>query len=77
MDAWVWHQVGLELGDVNIECSIKPQRRREAGNDLGNEAIQVRVRGAFNVQVPERGVTLHVRSHSFSLTGFTYIRNFT
>ena len=56
VDAGVRHQIGLELCDVHVQGSIKSQRCREAGNDLGNEAVQVGVRGAFNVQVPEKGL---------------------
>ena len=37
---------------VESQCPVKPQRRRQAGDDLGDEAVQVGVSGALDVQVP-------------------------
>ena len=54
VDAGVRHQIGLELSDVHVQSSIKPQRCRQTGNDLSNEAVEVGVRGALNVQVPDK-----------------------
>ena len=56
VDARVRDKVGLELRDVHVQGSIEPQRRRQAGDDLSDESVQVRVRGALNVQVPEREI---------------------
>ena len=56
VDARVWDKVGLELRDVHVQRSVEPQRCSQAGDDLSDEAVQVRVRGALDVQVPEREI---------------------
>ena len=58
VDAGVRHQIGLELSDVHVQGSIEAQRCGQTGNDLGNEAVEVGVRGAFNVQVPQQGFSM-------------------
>jgi len=45
MNARVRHKVGLELGDVDVECSIEAQGCRQRGNDLSQQSIQDGVRG--------------------------------
>ena len=54
VDARVRDKVGLELRDVHVQRPVEPQRCCQAGDDLSDEAVQVRVRGALDVQVPER-----------------------
>jgi hypothetical protein len=39
VDSWIWDQVGLELGDVDVQSSVEPQRGSQRGNDLGNESV--------------------------------------
>ena len=56
VDARVRDKVGLELRDVHVQGSIETQRCRQAGDDLSDEAVQVRVRGTLDVQVPEREI---------------------
>ena len=51
MDAWVGHQVGLELGDINVQSTIETERRREGRDDLSNQTVQVGVGRALNVKV--------------------------
>ena len=53
VDSGVRDQIGLELRDVNVQGSIKAQRRCQAGDDLSDETVQVCVRRALNVQVPD------------------------
>ena len=43
--------VCLELIDVNVEGTVETERRSQRGDDLGNQPVQVRVRGAFNAKV--------------------------
>ena len=43
-------KVGLELGDINVECTIETKRRRDRRDDLCDEAVQVGVRWALNVE---------------------------
>jgi len=51
MDSWVWHQVGLELSDIDVEGTVKSQRGSQRGDNLSNESIQVGVGWSLNVQV--------------------------
>ena len=53
VDARVRHQVRLELRDVHVQGSIEAKAGRQGTDDLGDQAVQVSVRGALNVQVPE------------------------
>merc|ERR1712032_1429181 len=50
VDARVWHQVGLELGDVDVQSAIETQRGSQRGRDLRNDAVQVGVRRALDVE---------------------------
>ena len=43
VDPGVGHQVGLELGQVHVESSVKPQRGRDGGHDLPNQPVEVGV----------------------------------
>ena len=51
MDTWEWDEVSLELGEINIECSVKMKRRHSRGNNLSNQTIEIRVRGALYVKI--------------------------
>merc|ERR1719326_88511 len=50
VDAWVRHQVGLELSDVGVQSAIETQRGSQRGRDLRNDAVQVGVRRALDVE---------------------------
>ena len=41
VDAWVRHEVGLELGQVDVECAVEAQRRRDGRHDLADQPVQV------------------------------------
>jgi len=43
MDTRVGHQVGLELGDVDVEGAIETKGSGQGGDDLGQQAVQVGV----------------------------------
>merc|ERR1719201_3116069 len=51
MDARVGHEVRLELRDVGVEGAVEAERRRERRGHLGEEAVEVRVRRALDVEV--------------------------
>ena len=51
VDARVRREVGLELGDVGVERAVEAERRRERPADLRDEAVEVRVRRALDVEV--------------------------
>jgi hypothetical protein len=51
MDARIGHQVGLELGQVDVEGAVETQRGGDARHDLANQPVQVGVGGTLDVQV--------------------------
>ena len=51
MDARVRDQVGLELGQIDVEGSVEAQGGGDGGHDLADEPVQVRVRRPRDVQV--------------------------
>ena len=51
MNTRVGDQVRLELGNVNVECSIKTKRGSQGRDDLGDQSVQVGVGRTFNVKV--------------------------
>ena len=50
MDPRVTLQIGLELSDINIQGTVKPQRGSKRWNHLRDKAIEVGVGGAFDVK---------------------------
>lgn len=50
VDARVGDQVGLELVQVDIECTIESQTRCNRADNLGNQTVEVFVVRAGNVQ---------------------------
>jgi hypothetical protein len=56
MDARVWHQVGLELSDIDVECTIEAEGCSQGRDDLSNESVQVGVGGSLNVERPSADV---------------------
>ena len=51
VDSWVGHQVGLELGQVDVQGAVKPERSRNGAHDLRNKSVQVGVCRTLNVKV--------------------------
>ena len=51
MDSWVWDQVGLELGDINIEGTIESEGSGQGRDSLGNESVQVGVGWSLDIEV--------------------------
>ena len=51
VDAGVRHQVGLELGDIDVEGSIETQGSGQRGDNLSDETVQVGVSRALNAEV--------------------------
>ena len=50
VDAGIWHQVGLELGDVHVQGTIKAKRGGEGRDHLCDQSVEVGVRGTVNVE---------------------------
>jgi hypothetical protein len=46
----IWHQVGLELVQVDVERTIETQGRRDRADNLSNETVEVLVVGTGDVQ---------------------------
>ena len=51
VDPGVGHQVSLELGQINVQSTVKSERSGDGGDDLSNEPVQVGVAGSLDVQV--------------------------
>merc|ERR1712054_598133 len=51
MDSWVWHQVGLELSNIDIEGTVESEGGGQRGDNLGNESVQVGVGWSLDIEV--------------------------
>jgi len=51
MDSWVWHQVGLELSDINVQSTIESEGGSEGGDNLSDESVQVGVSWSLDIEV--------------------------
>jgi hypothetical protein len=51
VNSWVWHQVGLELSDIDVKGTIESERGSQGGDDLGNESVQVGIGWSFDIEV--------------------------
>ena len=60
MNSWVWHQVSLELSQINIQGTVESKGSGDGGNDLSDDSVQVGVGWSFNVQVSSANIV-----HSF------------
>jgi len=56
MDSWVWHEVSLELGDINIEGSIESEGGSQGGDNLGDQSVKVGVSWSLDVEVSSADV---------------------
>merc|ERR1719300_2256632 len=52
MDSGVGHQVGLELGEVDVEGTVKAEGGGDGGDNLADQPVQVGVGWSLDVQVP-------------------------
>merc|ERR1712098_437852 len=52
VDTGIWHQVGLELGQVNIEGTIKTKGSSDGGHNLTDQPVKISVSGALDIEVP-------------------------
>ena len=51
MDTWVWHEVGLELGDIDVKGTVESEGGSERGDNLGDDSVEVSVGWSLNVEV--------------------------
>jgi hypothetical protein len=69
VDTGVGDQVGLELGDVDVEGSIEPEGGSQGRDDLGDEPVEVGVGGPLNVEVPAADVVEGLVVHAEGAVG--------
>ena len=50
MDTWVWHEVGLELSDIDVKGTIESEGSGKRGDNLSDESVKVGVGGSLDVQ---------------------------
>ena len=60
----VRHEVGLELGDVDVERAVEAERGGERRDDLRHEAVEVGVRRALDVEVAAADVVERLVIHA-------------
>jgi len=51
MDSWVWHQVGLEFGDIDVKGTIESEGSGQRGDNLGNKSVKVGVGWSLDIEV--------------------------
>jgi len=51
VDTRVWHKVGLELGEIDVQSTIEAERSRQRRHNLSNETVEVGVSGSLDIQV--------------------------
>ena len=51
MDSWVWHQVGLELGNIDVKGTVESEGGSQGGDNLGDESVQVGVGWSLDIKV--------------------------
>jgi hypothetical protein len=56
MDSWVWDQVGLELGDINVKSTVESEGSSQGGDNLSDESVQVGVGWSLDIEVSSADV---------------------
>merc|ERR1712151_614129 len=51
VDSGVWHQVGLELSNIDVKGTVESQGGSQRRDGLGDQSVQVSVGGSLNVQL--------------------------
>ena len=51
MDSWVWRQVGLDLGNIDVKGTIESEGSSQGGDNLSDEAVQVGVGWSLDIEV--------------------------
>ena len=51
VDTRVGHQVGLELCQIHVESTIKPEGGSDGGDNLANQTVEVGIGRPLNIQV--------------------------
>jgi len=56
MDSWIWYQVSLELGDINVKSTIESEGSGQGGDGLGDESVEVGVGWSLDIEVSSADV---------------------
>jgi hypothetical protein len=51
MDSWIWYQVSLEFGDINVKGTIESEGSGEGGDNLGNKSVKVGVGWSLDIEI--------------------------
>jgi hypothetical protein len=51
VNPWVWHQVGLELGQIDVQSTIESEGSGDGGDNLSDQPVQVGVSWSLDVEV--------------------------
>ena len=65
------YQVGLELGEVDIECAVETEGRGDGRDNLAHQAIQISVSWPIDVQVPAD----EIKIQSHALLHYAQLKN--
>jgi hypothetical protein len=56
MDSWIWDQVSLEFGDINVKSTIESKGSSQGRDNLSNKSVQVGVSWSFNIEVSSANI---------------------
>lgn len=56
VDSRIWHEVGLILGEVDVECTVETQRGGDGRDHLADETIEIGVAGTPDAQLATANV---------------------
>jgi len=51
MDSWIWDEIGLEFGNIDVQGTIKSEGGGKGRDNLSNESIQVGIGWSFNIKI--------------------------
>jgi len=51
MDTWVWDQIGLEFGDIDVEGTIETEGSGKGGDNLSDKSVQVGVGWSLDIEL--------------------------
>ena len=51
MDSWIWDQVSLEFGDINVKGTIESEGSGKGGDNLGDQSVKVGVSWSLDIEI--------------------------
>jgi len=49
VNSWIWDEIGLEFGDINVQGTIESKGGSKGGDNLSNKSVQVGIGWSFNI----------------------------